>query len=151
MTHLAVADEPDDPYTDRQLAAFDAALAALRAARHRPARCSTRPTRPPHSLIPRARYSFVRAGIATYGIVPGPGVAHLAGELRPALALRSRVSFVKRVGRGERISYGLRHRFATDTTVATLPLGYADGVSRRLSATGGAVLIGGRRRPIVAW
>jgi alanine racemase len=59
------------------------------------------------------------------------------------------VSFVKRVAAGERISYGLRHRFAADTTVATLPLGYADGVPRRLSATGGAVLIGGRRRPIV--
>jgi alanine racemase len=76
-------------------------------------------------------------------------VAHLAGDLCPVLALRTRVSFVKRVGRGERISYGLTHRFATETTVATLPLGYADGVSRRLSVTGGAVLIGGRRRPIV--
>jgi alanine racemase len=148
MTHLAVADEPDDPYTDRQLDAFDAAVAALRARGIDP------PLRHAANSAaalahPRARYSFVRAGIATYGIVPGPGVAHLAGELRPALALRTRVSFVKRVGGGERISYGLRHRFATDTTVATLPLGYADGVSRRLSATGGAVLIGGRRRPIV--
>jgi alanine racemase len=59
------------------------------------------------------------------------------------------VSFVKRVAAGERISYGLRHRFAAESTVATLPLGYADGVPRRLSSTGGAVLIGGRRRPIV--
>ncbi len=50
---------------------------------------------------------------------------------------------------GDRISYGLRHRFADSTNVATLPIGYADGVSRRLFQTGGAVLIGGRRRPIV--
>jgi alanine racemase len=56
---------------------------------------------------------------------------------------------VKRVAAGERISYGLTHRFDRDTTVATVPIGYADGVPRRLSSTGGAVLIGGRRRPIV--
>jgi len=148
MTHLAVADEPDDPYTDHQLDAFDAALAALRA-NGIDAPLVHAANSAAALAHPRARYSFVRAGIATYGIVPGPGVAHLARDLRPALTLRARVSFVKRVGAGERISYGLRHRFAADTTVATLPLGYADGVSRRLSATGGAVLVGGRRRPIV--
>jgi alanine racemase len=84
-----------------------------------------------------------------YGIAPGGGVAHLAAELRPALSLHARVSFAKRVRAGERISYGLRHTFATDTTVATLPLGYADGVPRRLFAAGGHVLLGGRPRPIV--
>ena len=56
---------------------------------------------------------------------------------------------VKRVPAGERISYGLTHRFDRDATVATVPIGYADGVTRRLSATGGEVLIGGRRRHIV--
>jgi alanine racemase len=148
MTHLAVADEPDDPYTDRQLDAFDAVLSALRAEGIEPpfVHAANSAAGLAH---PRARHAFVRAGIAVYGIVPGPGVAHLSTELRPALSLRARVSFVKRVAAGERISYGLRHRFAADTTVATLPLGYADGVPRRLSATGGAVLIGGRRRPIV--
>ena len=59
------------------------------------------------------------------------------------------MSHVKRVRAGDRISYGLRHRFDGDTTVATLPFGYADGVPRRLFAGGGEVLIGGRRRPIV--
>jgi alanine racemase len=59
------------------------------------------------------------------------------------------VSFVKRVAAGERISYGLRHTFSTATTVATLPLGYADGVPRRLSAVGGEVLLRSRRCPIV--
>jgi alanine racemase len=62
--------------------------------------------------------------------------------------LRARVSFVKRVESGARISYGLRHRFDREATVATVPLGYADGVPRRLAAAGGEVLIGGRRRPI---
>jgi alanine racemase len=59
------------------------------------------------------------------------------------------VSHVKQVRAGSRISYGHHHEFRSDTTVATVPIGYADGVPRRLFETGGEVLIGGRRRPIV--
>jgi alanine racemase len=59
------------------------------------------------------------------------------------------VSHVKRVAAGSGISYGLRHTFSHDTTVATVPIGYADGVPRRLFDVGGEVLIGGRRRRIV--
>ena len=147
MTHLAVADEPEDPYTSGQLDAFEAVLGRLRAAGVDPPLVHA--ANSAGGLAhPRARYSFVRAGIATYGIVPGPGVRSYGSELRPALTLRARVSFVKRVAAGARISYGLRHRFDHDATVATVPLGYADGVPRRLSSTGGEVLIGGRRRPI---
>jgi alanine racemase len=65
------------------------------------------------------------------------------------MSLVARVSFVQRLAPGERISYGLRHRFERPATVATLPIGYADGVPRRLTDCGGEVLIGGRRRPIV--
>jgi alanine racemase len=50
---------------------------------------------------------------------------------------------------GERLSYGLRHRIDRPTNVATIPIGYADGVPRRLFEVGGEVLIGGRRRRIV--
>jgi alanine racemase len=91
----------------------------------------------------------VRAGIALYGISPGPGVDRLVTELRPVMALKARVSFVKRVAAGERLSYGLRHAVTTETTIATVPIGYADGVRRNLSGTGTEVLIGGRRHPIV--
>ncbi len=147
-THLAVADAPDDPFNATQLDRFDDALAQLAAAGHHPP--VTHAANSAAALaLPTARRSFVRAGIAVYGIVPGAGVATMSTDLRPALSLRARVSLVKRVAAGERISYGLRHTFSTDTTVATLPLGYADGVPRRLFATGGEVLIGGRRRPIV--
>ena len=97
----------------------------------------------------RARLSMVRVGIAMYGISPGPDVDDLCADLRPAIELRARVSFVKQVRSGSRISYGLRHRFERDTTVATIPVGYADGVPRRLWNRGGEVLIGGRRCPIV--
>jgi len=143
-THLAVADEPEHEYTTTQLERFDDVLSHL----------------PPVPLVhtansaaalsrPDSRRSMVRVGIAMYGITPGPGVAHLCDGLRPALELRARVSFVKQVQTGSRVSYGLKHKFARDTTVATVPIGYADGVPRRLWNTGGEVLIGGRRCPIV--
>ena len=147
FTHLAVADGSDPEsieFTDRQLATFAQVLEQL----------------PPVPLVHAsnsagalghsgARLSMVRTGIAMYGISPGPGVDDLCGDLVPAMELRARVSFVKEVRSGSRISYGLRHRFERDTTVATIPIGYADGVPRRLSTVGGEVLIGGRRRPIV--
>ena len=77
----------------------------------------------------------------------------LASDLRPVMALKARISYVKMARSGSRISYGRRYQFSRDTTVATIPLGYADGVPRRLSSTsgqpGGSVLIRGERCPIV--
>jgi alanine racemase len=149
FTHLAVADEPADEFTAVQLQRFDAVLADLAvsgSARDVLVHAANSAGALAHA---HARRSFVRAGIAVYGISPGHGVDDLCAGLRPALSLRSRVSFVKTVRAGTRISYGLRHTFERDTTVATVPIGYADGVPRRLSSTGAEVLIGGRRRPIV--
>jgi len=146
-SHLAVADEPEDPFTSLQMQRLDDALASLRAAGIDPPLVHL--ANSAGALAhPAARRSFVRAGIAIYGIEPGPEVPALALTLRPAMSLRARVSFVRRIGAGERISYGLRHCFDQETTVATLPIGYADGVPRRLAACGGEVLIGGRRRAI---
>ncbi len=155
-THLACADEPDHPANERQLGQFDLAVRELGAAgispEYRHAANSAAAL-----ALPAARLSFVRAGIAIYGISPGPGVDDLCGELRPALTLSTRVSLVKRVVAGTSISYGWRHRFDRDTTVATVPVGYADGVPRRLGTLvehgvrlpGADVLVGGRRCPIV--
>ena len=83
-----------------------------------------------------------------YGLPPAPGLAGTL-DLRPAMRLTSVVAHTMRVRAGDGVSYGLRHRFAHDTLVATIPIGYADGVPRRLSSAGGEVLIGGRRRPMV--
>jgi len=152
FTHLAVADEPENPFTDVQLARFDGALADVLPPAGRAGRGQVvvHAANSAGALAhPGSRRSFVRAGIAVYGISPGRSVDHLCGDLVPALALRARVSFVKPVRAGSRISYGLRHTFSHDTTVATVPIGYADGVPRRLSSTGAHVLIRGRRRPIV--
>jgi alanine racemase len=146
FTHLAVADEPDNPFTDEQLRRYDAAVDAIKAAgieipqRHAANSAGA-------IAHPSARYDLVRGGIAIYGLSPSPALAG-GVALRPALSLRARVSHVKRVAAGEGISYGLRYRPEHDATIATVPLGYADGVPRRLSSTGGVVLLGGRRRPI---
>ena len=146
FTHLAVADEPADPHTDEQLQRLDAVLATLPDAGDllvHAANSAAALTRPD------ARRSLVRAGIAVYGISPGSQIDGLAASLRPALALKARVSHVKRLAAGERLSYGLRHTLASPANVVTVPLGYADGVRRGLSGTGATVLIGGMRREII--
>lgn len=149
FTHCAVADEPDDPYTSEQLARFEAVLAELAAAGINP---DLRHAANSALGFTRAdgRYDLVRAGISVYGLAPAPALAGWEGvdRLRPALSLRARVSHVKRLDAGERVSYGLRYRLERPGTVATVPLGYADGVRRRLPATGAEVLIGGERRPM---
>jgi alanine racemase len=147
-SHLAVADDPADPHTALQLQRFDEVLSEL--ARVGMAPDTTHLANSAGALAhPAARRSFVRAGIAIYGVEPGVGVADRCTAFRRVMTLTARVSFVQRLAPGERISYGLRHRFERPSTVATLPIGYADGVPRRLSDCGGEVLIGGRRRPIV--
>ena len=147
FTHFAVADEPDNPFTDVQLDRYDTVLKELSDAGIFP---SIRHSANSATAIahPRGRFDLVRIGIAVYGISPAPGLADTL-DLRPALSLTAEVSTVKRVSAGEGISYGLRHRFEVDSTVATVPIGYADGVPRRLGLVGGEVLIGGRKRPIV--
>jgi alanine racemase len=148
LTHLAVADEPTRDDTAGQLATFAEVLTEIGGAGIvvQDVHAANSAGALAHES---ARASFVRSGIAVYGVSPGPGVDHLAAGLRPAMSLRARVSFVKRVPAGTGISYGLRHSTASATTIATLPIGYADGVPRRLHAVGGEVLLGGRRRPIV--
>jgi len=147
-THLAVADEPDNPYTAQQLAAFAAARGALERRGMRPVMLHAANSAGA-ILHPGARFDMVRCGISLYGYAPAAGLV-LPEELKltPALSLRAEVTMVRRLGAGERLSYGLRYSLPADAVVATVPLGYADGVSRALSARGAEVLIGGRRRRI---
>jgi len=146
FTHCAVADEPEDPYTAAQLARFHEVVERIEAdgievpVRHAANTAAA-------LAFPEARLDLVRCGIGVYGIAPGDALAG-AAPLRPALSLRAEVSHVKRLRAGERVSYGLRYTAPADTTLATVPLGYADGVTRSLGARGGEVLVGGRRRPI---
>lgn len=142
-THCPVADEPDNPFTDEQLARFDRLIGGLPAGTpHHEANSAAAITRPERSA------AMVRSGIAMYGIDPGPALAGRA-QLQPALRLTSAVSFVKRIAAGEGVGYGLRWTAPESTTIATVPIGYADGVRRDLGLRGGTVLIGGSPHRIV--
>lgn len=150
-THLAVADDPGDGFTSVQLSRFETALAELDrlGALSGPVPVVTHAANSAGLLAhPRSHREMVRAGIALYGVAPAPA---LAGRVRlePALELVSRVTAVRTVATGESVSYGRSWHAAELTRVATVPVGYADGVRRDSGAAGVEVLIRGRRRPIL--
>jgi len=136
-THLSCA-ETDAAFTTRQLRRFQAALAEI-------ARVSG-PVELRHAANsaaalrrPASRYDMVRPGLALYGLYPG---------FEPILSLKTKVVFIKIVPQGTPLGYGASFKTRRRSKIATVPLGYADGVSRGLSNKGYA-LLGGRRCPIV--
>jgi alanine racemase len=147
-THLAAAEDPaHDDYTAHQLALFEEVRGKLAALGIEPPIVHAANS---GGLLahPEAHYDLVRCGIALYGIAPRARMPEADG-LVPAMSLKARVSFVKRVAAGEPISYGLHHVCEKPSVIATVPIGYYDGVSRRLGLVGGEVLVGARRRPVV--
>jgi alanine racemase len=143
-THFAVAEE-DAEYTRRQVVRFGDFVATA-GAEGATAPMLHAANTAAALAYPEARFDLVRVGLGIYGLRPDPRIAP-GLDLRPAMRLVSRVSMVRRLGAGERPSYGRRRPLAADATVATIPVGYADGVARRLSSEGGAVLIRGHRYP----
>ncbi len=142
-THFAVADEPARPDTEEQRARFEAVLSELRGSGLEPGivhACNTAGT----IAFPNARYDMVRAGIGVYGIAPAP-VLEGCVPLQPALSVCARVSFVKTVPAGTGVSYGLRYSTARPSRIATVPIGYADGVPRAIGERGGVALVRGHR------
>ena len=143
-SHLAHADAPAHPTIDRQRAAFvDALDVAARAGlqpqvRHLANSAAT-------LVLPDTHFDLVRPGVAVYGLSPGPEVG-LARELnlRPAMRLTAEVALVKQVQAGQGVSYGHRYTTTSPTTLALVPLGYADGVPRHATNLG-PVQINGRR------
>ncbi|ORJ62429.1 alanine racemase [Geothermobacter hydrogeniphilus] len=145
VSHLALADERDNPFSEEQYACFRACLRQVREAGFSP--------RWVHLSNSAALYSrdfpecnLSRPGISLYGGLPGPGFADL--DLRPVMHVRSSIAQLKQVPAGTGVSYG--HRFTTGrpTRLAAVPVGYADGYSRRFSNCG-EVLIRGCRMPVV--
>jgi alanine racemase len=147
MTHCALADEPGHPATARQLDAFAAVLDELARAGLRPplAHAANSAATLAH---PASHHDLVRVGIALYGLAPSPALQGRVA-LRPALSLHARVAQVKRGRSGDGVSYGHRHHLTGDTVLATLSIGYADGVRRTLGLAGAPVLVGGRRATMV--
>ncbi len=146
-THLARADEPPVDTTSQQLAAFDRAIAqAARVGLH--ARLTHAANTAGVLLHPGSHHVLVRPGIGVYGLSPSSEVDAAEHGLCPALRLVSEVSFAKHVAAHTPVSYGHRWRAPEAGWVATVPIGYADGVPRRLTNRI-QVLLGGRRRPVV--
>lgn len=146
-THLARADEPDQPTTRDQLDAFARMQARVTDAGFAP-RLVHAANSAATLLHPAARFDLVRVGIAVYGLSPSPDVTAEAHGLRQALRLTTEVSHAKHVPAGTPISYGHTWTSTSDGWVATVPAGYADGVRRRISNAVDA-LVGGRRCPVV--
>jgi alanine racemase len=144
MTHFATADEPDDRFFGEQLERFAAWAHPLRE-RH-PGLVMHAANSAATLRDPRAHFDMVRTGIAIYGLDPFQGDPAEHG-LEPALELVSYVAEVKLCAPGESTGYGRRFVAEQPTTLATVPIGYGDGVRRALSDNAD-VLVGGRRRPL---
>lgn len=143
-THFAVA-EQDPQFTRNQVRGLREVAEALAREGIRPQMLHAANTAGGLGY-PDARLDMVRAGIGLFGLRPAPGLAPEV-RLRPAMSIVSRVAYLQRLPAGSRPSYGRQRPLTREATVATIPMGYADGVPRRLAEGGGEVLIGGRRHP----
>lgn len=147
FTHFAKADEADKSFTKKQMQEFLWMTERLRenGVTFTYEHCS-------NSAgiidIPEANFDIVRAGISTYGLYPSEEVEQTKVKLKPALALKSHVAFVKEIEAGTPVSYGGTFVAEKKMKIATIPVGYADGYPRSLSNKG-YVLIRGKKAPIL--
>jgi alanine racemase len=144
-SHLAHADDPYHPTVDRQLAVFRAAVAAAESAGLRPevrhlANSAATLTRPD------TYFDLVRPGLAVYGLSPVPDLRAPAElGLRPVMTLTARVALAKRVPAGQGVSYLHLYTTERETTLALIPMGYADGIPRAATNVGPLLAAGARR------
>ncbi len=145
MSHLVNGDDPQHPVNDLQAQRFTAMRRQARdqGVRFEVAHLSNSPA---VMARPDLSYDMVRPGIAVYGLSPIPECGDMG--LRPAMTLKCHVAMVRSVRAGDGVSYGHTWIADRDTTLALLPIGYADGVFRGLSGRI-EVLINGRRYPNV--
>lgn len=143
-THFANAGDPDDPFTEEQLATFEQRVAMLRGA----------------GIAPRLHHTsnsaatvrgivtpgdFVRVGLSLYG---GEPLDRGESRLEPVMCFRTEIARLKTLPPGHAVGYGMTYRTERESRIATLPVGYADGYDRLLSNRG-AVLVRGHRVPVV--
>jgi alanine racemase len=140
FTHFATAEVPGDWELERQIERFAACIRAMRDHRIDPGIVHAANTAAT-VLRPEARLDMVRCGIALYGLHPGDATRAKI-DLTPAMTVKARVTQVRRIAMGEGVSYGFTYHAPAPATIATLPLGYADGVRRGLSNEM-KVLVGG--------
>lgn len=143
-THFATADELDETYFKEQLRLFEELLASLDALPP----CVHSSNSAAALMHADAQFNAVRVGIAMYGLTPSLEIEpKLPVQLNEAFTLHSRLVHVKKLEKGQKVSYGATYEATEDIWVGTLPIGYADGWIRRLQ--GQEVLINGKRSPII--
>ena len=147
FTHFATADSADKSYAEDQLDLFMNYLNRLRKAGLEP---SVRHAANSAALIdmPQSHLDMVRPGIAIYGLNPSDEVINKQVALKPAMALKTKIIQLKKVPAGFAVSYGITYKTRKPTTIATVPVGYADGLNRLLSSRG-QMLVQGQRAPII--
>jgi alanine racemase len=146
-THFACADTADRSYTDQQLKLFLEITERLyRSGVHIPLRHAANSG----ALIgyPETHLDMVRPGISLYGLYPSADVDKSRVSLQPAMTFKARIIQLKTVPRGFKISYGRTYETNKETRIATVSVGYADGLNRLLSSRG-QMLVRGVRAPVV--
>ncbi|WP_299979159.1 alanine racemase [Desulfobacula sp.] len=146
-THFAAADCKDRHYTDLQIELFASLLDDLK---KKGIELSTCHAANSAGIIefPGSHFDMVRAGISIYGLYPSGEVDQSKVKLGPAMTLKSIVTAVREVSKGFCVSYGMTHVTQKATRLASVPVGYADGFSRRFSSNG-IMLVKGHRAPVV--
>lgn len=143
-THFATADEVDHTYFKQQLDMFQDMLTVLKE-KPRYIHCSNSATT---LRFPHAYFNAVRTGIVMYGLSPSAAMEpEIQIALKEAFSLRSRLTDVKKLQKGDKVSYGSTYEAKGEEWIGTIPIGYADGWIRKLQ--GSEVLVEGKLVPIV--
>src|SRR3990172_587865 len=146
FSHFSHAENVGGRYTQNQLKLFHGLVARLSAAGYDLPLIHLANSAAVITL-PSSHFSMVRPGLMLYGIYPSPGMASQVA-LKPVLSWKTRILQLKKIPKGSSISYGQTFVTRRESLIATLPVGYADGYPRLLSNRG-AVLVRGKRAPIV--
>jgi alanine racemase len=143
MTHFACADTGDDASIEHQLDRFDEATSALK---QRGLVASVRHAANSAAILrsPRAALDMVRPGVALFGVQPGNASCK---ELRPVMRVRSEIIALRDIPAGASVGYGATFTASHPTRIATVPIGYADGLVRAMSNRG-SLIVRGKRAPI---
>lgn len=145
FTHFATADEKDTLYFDKQVYIFKELLESLP---EKPRLVHVANTATALVKDSSLQYDAVRFGISMYGLLPSSYVGEiLPFPIKPAFSLQTELVHVKKVKAGQSVGYGATYTAKEDCFVGTIPIGYADGMIRKLS--GQEVLVKGERSPII--
>lgn len=146
-THFAQADHKDKQYTQQQFEIFSSFSKQLKSAGleipfiHAANSAAA-------IEMPETHLDLIRPGISFYGLYPSENVDKNLINLKPAMALKTKIISLKTIPKGFKVSYGSTYITETETTIAVVPIGYADGFSRNFSSNG-SMLVHGKKAPIV--